>query len=35
MTGWSEDHGAAIGSLNSNSDLSGGILVKPEIGRGP
>jgi hypothetical protein len=34
MAKWSEDHGAAIGSLTSNSGLIGGILVKPETGRG-
>jgi hypothetical protein len=35
MVEWSEDHVAAIGTLNSNTGLIGGILVKPEIGRGP
>jgi hypothetical protein len=35
MDEWLEDHVAAIGFLNSNSGLMGGILVKPETGRGP
>jgi hypothetical protein len=35
MAEWSEDHVAAIGFLNSNSSLIGGILVKPETGRDP
>jgi hypothetical protein len=35
MVGWSEDHMAVIGPLNSNSGLMGGILVKLETGQGP
>jgi hypothetical protein len=35
MAGWSKDHVAAIGPLNSNSVLMGGILVKLETGPGP
>jgi hypothetical protein len=35
MAEWLEDHMAAIGTLNSNIGLIGGILVKPETGRGP
>jgi hypothetical protein len=35
MDKWSEDHVAAVRSINSNSGLIGGILVKPETGRGP
>jgi hypothetical protein len=35
MDGWSEDHMVAIGPINSNSILMGGIFVKLETRQGP